>query len=234
MQKYFFATIVGLVLASLCLIAASMLVNYSGKSTHANRGGHVVNAEKMRSTDAPSQLARATFGGGCFWCTEAVFQQFSGVSTVQSGYAGGAIPDPSYQEVCSGITGHAEVVQITYDPKVVTYNQLLEAFWQSHDPTTFNRQGNDLGTQYRSIILYHNEDQKRLATESIERLEEENVFGAPIVTEIAPLETFYPADTSHQNFYRSNKNLRYCTAIIQPKVEKIRKVFSKQVLPSGD
>ena len=171
-------------------------------------------------------LALATFGGGCFWCTEAVIEQFDGVKQVVSGYAGGFLPDPTYKDVCSGLTGHAEVVQVTYDPKKVSYPRLLEAFWMSHDPTTLNRQGNDVGTQYRSIILYHDSAQKKIAEEAIRKLDQAKIFRAPIVTEIAPLTTFYPAEADHQDFYRDNKGMRYCQAVIEPKLRKIRKLFA--------
>ena len=171
-------------------------------------------------------LALATFGGGCFWCTEAVIEQFDGVKQVVSGYAGGFLPDPTYKDVCSGLTGHAEVVQVTYDPKKVSYPRLLEAFWMSHDPTTLNRQGNDVGTQYRSIVLYHDSEQKKIAEEAIRKLDQAKIFRAPIVTEIAPLTTFYPAEADHQNFYRDNKGMRYCQAVIEPKLRKIRKLFA--------
>lgn len=175
--------------------------------------------------------AVATFGGGCFWCTEAVFEQFDGVKKVVSGFAGGFLPDPTYKDICSGLTGHAEVVQVTYDPKKVSYPRLLEAFWQSHDPTTLNRQGNDVGPQYRSIILYHDQEQKKIAEDSIRKLDKAKIFRSPIVTEVAPLTTFYLADQNHQNFYQANKGMRYCQAIIEPKLKKIRKLFAEQIQP---
>lgn len=226
-QNRFLPPIVYLVIAGLFLFAVGIFTKSPNASNHVNSGDRLVTEANASSPN----LASATFGGGCFWCTEAVYQQLPGVRSVESGYAGGMIPNPSYQEVCSGTTGHAEVVQITYDPNTITYTQLLVAFWQSHDPTTINRQGNDVGTQYRSIILYHNENQKRLAIESIKRLEEGKVFEAPIVTEIEPAGVFYSAGLEHQNFYRFNKNKypRYCTAVIQPKVEKIRKLFADQL-----
>ncbi|OUT69810.1 MAG: peptide-methionine (S)-S-oxide reductase [Planctomycetaceae bacterium TMED10] len=174
-------------------------------------------------------MALATFGGGCFWCTEAVFEQFDGVKKVVSGYAGGFLPDPTYKDICSGLTGHAEVVQVTYDPKKVSYPRLLEAFWQSHDPTTLNRQGNDIGTQYRSIILYHDQEQKEIAEDAMRKLDRANIFRGPVVTEIAPLTTFYPAESNHQNFYQANKGMRYCQAVIEPKLKKIRKLFADQI-----
>ena len=177
------------------------------------------------------KTAVATFGGGCFWCTEAVFEQFDGVEKVVSGFAGGFLPDPTYKDICSGLTGHAEVVQVTYDPTKVSYPRLLEAFWQSHDPTTLNRQGNDVGPQYRSIILYHDQEQKKIAEDSIRKLDKAKIFRSPIVTEVAPLTTFYLAEQKHQNFYQANKGMRYCQAVIEPKLKKIRKLFAEEIQP---
>lgn len=170
-------------------------------------------------------LEKATFGSGCFWCSEAVFQQLKGVKSVVSGYSGGLIKNPTYQEVCTGATGHAEVIQITYDPKVVTYPELLEVFWQTHDPTTLNRQGHDVGTQYRSVIFYHNAKQKELAEHYKKKLEEEHAFRGPIVTEIKAVAEFYPAEDYHQNYYNLHKEQGYCSAVIRPKVSKVKKVF---------
>ena len=172
----------------------------------------------MNSTN---QSEIATVGGGCFWCTEAIFQMLPGVKSVASGYAGGAKENPTYKEVCSGNTGHAEVIQVEYDPNVVSYDKILETFWQAHDPTTMNRQGNDAGTQYRSIILYSNEAQKKAAEKS--KGEAQKHFSSPIVTQIVPLGKFYKAEDYHQDYYHSNPNQPYCRAIIQPKVEKFEK-----------
>jgi peptide-methionine (S)-S-oxide reductase len=163
----------------------------------------------------------ATLGGGCFWCTEALFQMLPGVKSVTSGYAGGTKPNPTYKEVCAGDTGHAEVIQIAYDPKVVSYEKLLETFWEAHDPTTLNSQGPDHGTQYRSIILYGNEAQKLAAEKS--KAEAQKHFRQPIVTEIVPLKQFYPAEGYHQDYYRENPNQPYCRMVIRPKVEKFEK-----------
>lgn len=171
-------------------------------------------------------LEKATIGGGCFWCVEAVYQDLKGVHKVVSGYAGGHVPRPSYQQVCTGTTGHAEVVQITYDSDVISYEDILYVFWRTHDPTTLNRQGNDVGPQYRSIILYHNEEQKRIAEQSRAQANDDpNLYAAPIVTEIAPLEEFYPAEGYHQNYYKDNPNQPYCRIVIDPKVRKMRKSF---------
>ena len=168
----------------------------------------------------------ATFGSGCFWCTEAVFQQLRGVRKVVSGYAAGETENPTYEEVCSGRTGHAEVIQVAFDPAEVTYAKLLEVFWKSHDPTTRNRQGNDVGTQYRSIILYHDDAQKEEAERYKAKLDESGAFDAPIVTQIEPFTTLYPAEGYHQDYYNKNPTAGYCAVMIRPKVDKIRKVFA--------
>jgi peptide-methionine (S)-S-oxide reductase len=171
----------------------------------------------------------ATFGAGCFWCVEAVFQSLKGVDQVVSGYSGGHVVDPTYSQVCSGSTGHAEVCQIHFDPEVISYEELLEVFWSTHDPTTLNRQGNDVGPQYRSVIFYHNNEQKRLAATYKERLNNSGAFTKPIVTEISPFEKFYIAEDYHQEYYDLNPNQPYCTYVIQPKMEKFKKVFSEKL-----
>lgn len=172
-------------------------------------------------------LEKATLGGGCFWCTEAVFQQLRGIDQVVSGYAGGETEHPSYHDVCMGITGHAEVIQVSFDPSQISYADLLEVFWRTHDPTTLNRQGADVGTQYRSIILYHNEAQRQIAEKS--KAEAATLYPNPIMTEIAPLGQFYPAETYHQNYYRTNPYQGYCMAVIDPKVRKFRKTFKEKL-----
>ncbi|HWQ92822.1 MAG TPA: peptide-methionine (S)-S-oxide reductase MsrA [Clostridia bacterium] len=163
----------------------------------------------------------ATFGGGCFWCTEALFQMLPGVKSVTSGYAGGQKENPTYKEVCAGTTGHAEVIQVEFDPQVVSYDKLLETFWEAHDPTTLNRQGADTGTQYRSIILYSNDTQKQAAEKS--KITAQKQFSDPIVTEIVPLTRFYKAEGYHQDYYNTNPDAGYCRVIIRPKVEKMGK-----------
>jgi peptide-methionine (S)-S-oxide reductase len=175
--------------------------------------------------DDSSNLATATFGGGCFWCVEAVYVELKGVIRVVSGYAGGHVKDPTYREVTTGTTGHAEVAQITYDPSVISYKQLLEVFWNTHDPTTLNRQGNDVGPQYRSIILYHDEVQKSLAEKSKKEVAT-GIWDDPIVTEIVPLEKFYIAENYHQDYFANHPGQPYCRVIINPKVQKFRKKFS--------
>ena len=167
----------------------------------------------------------ATFGAGCFWCVEAFFQRLDGVQSVKSGYSGGTVKNPSYKEVCNGTTGHAEVIQVTYDPSKITFDELLEVYWKTHDPTTMNRQGNDIGTQYRSVIFYHTEEQKRLAEKYKKELNEAKAYPNPVITEITPFSAFYPAEDYHQNYYNLNKTQGYCQYVIQPKLEKFEKVF---------
>ncbi len=171
----------------------------------------------------PDSVEVATLGGGCFWCLEAVYQEMKGVLKVESGYAGGHVQHPTYREVCTGTTGHAEVVQITYDPQVTSYADILEVFFTIHDPTTLNRQGNDVGPQYRSIILYHNPEQKKIAQAAKEAAAQ--LWTKPIVTEIVPLDRFYKAEDYHQNYYRSNPSQPYCIYVVGPKVDKFREKF---------
>ncbi len=176
-----------------------------------------------------SALQKATFGGGCFWCTEAFFLDLKGVTKVESGYSGGKVKNPSYREVCTGTTGHAEVIQITYDPAVVSYSDLLEVFWNTHDPTTLNKQGADEGTQYRSAVFYHDEEQKKTAEAYKKQLETSHVYSRPIVTEITPLTNFYVAEDYHQNYFALNQNAGYCQYVIRPKVEKFKKQFKAKL-----
>ncbi|HYM80819.1 MAG TPA: peptide-methionine (S)-S-oxide reductase MsrA [Candidatus Limnocylindria bacterium] len=168
------------------------------------------------------QTELATFGGGCFWCLEAVFERIEGVEKVESGYAGGTVANPTYEDVCGGATGHAEVIQVTYDPGKIEYRDLVELFFAFHDPTTMNRQGPDTGTQYRSVIFYHTPDQKRTAEQVIAEFAAAKVFDRPIVTEVAPMPEFYRAESYHQGYYRSHPNQSYCRAMIAPKVAKLR------------
>lgn len=176
-------------------------------------------------------LDTATFGNGCFWCTEAVFQDLNGVIQVTSGFSGGTVKNPSYREVCTGSTGHAECLQILYDPKIISFAELLEVFWKTHDPTTLNRQGNDEGTQYRSVVFYHNENQKELAEKYKKELTATGAFNKPIVTEIAPFTVFYKAENYHQEYFNLHGEEPYCQFVIQPKVEKFRKVFKDKLKP---
>jgi peptide-methionine (S)-S-oxide reductase len=182
----------------------------------------------LRELTMPSpNTEKATFGSGCFWCTEALFQQLRGVESVASGYSGGEAPNPTYEQVCSGRTGHAEVIQITYDPAAIPFDDLLKVFWQTHDPTTPNRQGHDVGTQYRSAIFYHNDAQRRTAEAYKDQLNAAGTFAAPIVTEITPFKNFYPAENYHQDYFRSNPAQSYCAVVIRPKVEKFKKEFEE-------
>jgi len=186
-----------------------------------------ISAGNRKASESPADMA--TFGAGCFWCVEAVFQRLKGVESVLPGYSGGEVKNPSYREVCSGTTGHAEVAQIVYNPEIISYSELLEVFWQTHDPTTLNRQGADVGTQYRSVIFYHDPEQKRLAEHYLKKLDESGAFRAPIVTEIKPLEIFYPAEDYHHNYYNDNTSQPYCQLVIKPKLEKLRKVFADKL-----
>ncbi|MBI1807816.1 MAG: peptide-methionine (S)-S-oxide reductase MsrA [Ignavibacteria bacterium] len=165
------------------------------------------------------QLEKATLGAGCFWCVEAVFEQLDGVQSVAAGYAGGTKPNPTYKDVCTGTTGHAEAAQITFDPKKISYEKLLEVYWRAHDPTTLNQQGADVGTQYRSVIFYHDEKQKAIAEKS--RKEAQRRFDDPIVTEIRPLDHFYEAENYHQDYFRNNPDAPYCRFVIKPKLDKL-------------
>ena len=184
--------------------------------------------QKMNANEPPkgtNATELATYGGGCFWCVEAIFQRLDGVKSVVSGYAGGKKENPTYKEVCGGDTGHAEIIQIEYDPKKISYADLLDVFWQAHDPTTLNRQGADRGTQYRSIIFYHDERQKQTAEASKQKAAAQ--FRDPIVTEIVPLTRFYKAEGYHQNYYNDNSNAPYCQFVIRPKLDKLLKKLSK-------
>jgi peptide-methionine (S)-S-oxide reductase len=182
-----------------------------------------------RSMDEKPEFKPATFGGGCFWCTEAIFQRLDGVEKVVPGYAGGHVDNPTYEQVCTGTTGHAESVQITYDPLKASYVELLEIFWKTHDPTTRNRQGNDVGPQYRSVIFYHDAEQKKLAEAYKAKLEAEKIWDRPIVTEIVPFSKFWPAEDYHRNYYNNNSANGYCAAVITPKIEKFRKIFKDRL-----
>jgi peptide-methionine (S)-S-oxide reductase len=173
----------------------------------------------------------ATLGGGCFWCTEAAFKELDGVDEVTSGYAGGHVEDPTYEEVCSGDTGHAEVIQIEYDPDVVSYEDLLQVFFTVHDPTTEDRQGPDVGSQYRSIVLYHDEQQREVIEEFVAELDAEGAFEDPIVTDVEPMETFYRAEEYHQDYYEKNPGDRYCQFNAEPKIKKVREKFRDKVTP---
>ena len=177
-------------------------------SAFAQEGGKAIHMEK------------ATFGAGCFWCVEAIFERLDGVESVVAGYAGGTRPNPTYEQVCTGATGHAEVAQITYDPAKISYEKLLEVFWEAHNPTTLNRQGADIGTQYRSVVFYHDEKQKAAAEKSKATAQKD--FESPIVTQIEPLKDFYPAENYHQDYYKNHQNAPYCVFVIKPKLKKLK------------
>lgn len=179
--------------------------------------------------DNTNNLEQATLGGGCFWCTEAIYLGMKGVMKVVSGYSGGKVKNPTYREVCSGLTGHAEVIQVTYDPSQVTYQEILEVFWNTHDPTTLNRQGADEGTQYRSVVFYHNPQQREIAEQYRAQLNASEAYRNKVVTEISPLTDFYPAEDYHQNYFNQNQGQGYCQFVIRPKVEKFRKLYQEKL-----
>jgi peptide-methionine (S)-S-oxide reductase len=182
-----------------------------------------------QTNTSPQQTDTITLGAGCFWCVEAVFQELKGVVSVTSGYMGGHVKNPAYKEVCNGTTGHAEVAQVIYDPQVISVDELLEVFWQTHDPTTLNRQGADVGTQYRSAVFFHNELQRARAEHFKEELDKSGAFRDLIVTEITPASTFYPAENYHQDYYAQNGEQGYCQMVIRPKLDKFRKVFADKL-----
>lgn len=209
------------VLFLMSLVACTSENKYNSMSSSLVDPSNAVVSEKIDT---------ATFGTGCFWCTEAVFEQLNGVVKVTSGYSGGNVPNPSYKQVCTGETGHAECVQILYEPDKISFDELLEVFWQVHDPTSLNQQGADIGTQYRSAIFYHDAAQKEKAEKYKRELNESGAFAKPVVTEISPAQKFYPAEDYHQEYYANNKNTNpYCAVVIRPKLEKFQKVFGKKI-----
>jgi len=208
-------------------LTLSVLVSCAPGIAEQHEGKTTVNDREKEGKAVETEIA--TFGAGCFWCVEAVFAELDGVFAVESGYSGGDVPNPTYKAVCTGRTGHAEVCRIQYDPSKISYDELLEVFWKTHDPTTFNRQGNDVGTQYRSVIFFHNPQQKKLAEEYKAKLNESKAFANPIVTEISPAAEFYKAEQYHQDYYRNNPQQPYCQVVIGPKLEKFRKVFQDKL-----
>lgn len=188
-----------------------------------------MNQEPTPITNVPEGKEVATLAGGCFWCTEAVFDELKGVESVVSGYSGGQVQNPSYREVCNGTTGHAEAIQVTFDPKVISFKEILEVFFTTHDPTTLNRQGNDTGTQYRSAVFTHSEEQKRVAEEVIKDFEQKRIWDNRIVTEVTPYTNFYPAEDYHQEYFANNPTQGYCRVIIEPKVAKFRAKFREKL-----
>ncbi|MBA3665340.1 MAG: peptide-methionine (S)-S-oxide reductase MsrA [Bacteroidetes bacterium] len=207
------------------MVAAVFFLNACGQSGNSAKTKTMDHKESANSTN----IDTATFGAGCFWCVEAVFQRMNGVMTVKSGYSGGSVKNPSYKEVCQGTTGHAEVCQITYDKTKVSFDELLEVFWKTHDPTTLNRQGNDHGTQYRSAVFYHNEEQKKTAEKYKAEINKSGAYPDPIVTEITAFTNFYPAEDYHSNYFNQNSSEPYCKFVIQPKVDKFEKIFKDKV-----
>ena len=185
--------------------------------------------KKVKQEMSTKNIEYATFGGGCFWCTEAIFEQLKGVLKVESGYSGGSVKKPSYKEVCTGNTGHAEVIHITYNPKEISFTDLLDVFFNTHNPTTLNRQGADVGTQYRSAVFYHNKEQKDAANAMINALDKSGVFDDKIVTEVTEFDTFYPAENYHQDYYNNNKTQGYCQMVINPKLQKFQKKYKEKL-----
>ncbi len=186
-------------------------------------------SQEHSEADSSSHREVATLGGGCFWCTEAVFGELEGVVEVEPGYSGGTKANPTYEEVCTGTTGHAEVVRITFDPKVITFKEILEIFFTIHDPTTLNRQGNDVGTQYRSVIFYHDDQQKTVAEQVIREISEAKVWNAPIVTQVEPFKVFYKAEDYHKDYFKRHPELAYCRVVIAPKLVKLRKLYRSKL-----
>ena len=179
--------------------------------------------------EIPNKLDTTVLGAGCFWCIEAVFLSLNGVESVESGYSGGHIKNPTYKDICTGTSGHAEVAKIVFDPIIISFKEILEVFWKTHDPTTLNKQGNDIGTQYRSVVFYLNENQKKIASYYKDELEKSGAWDQPIVTEISELGDYYKAENYHQNYYQQNQNQSYCKYIIQPKLDKFKKVFQDKL-----
>jgi len=205
-------------------------ISFAGLSSCAQKdNSNKLKKENTVTTTSNAHLDTATFGTGCFWCTEAVFQELEGVEKVTSGYSGGTVPNPTYEQVCSKTTGHAECLNIMYDPAKISFDELLEVFWQVHDPTTLNRQGADVGTQYRSVVFYHNEEQRAKTAKYKAELDKSGAFANPIVTTLEPFKVFYPAEDYHQNYYRNNGGQGYCQFVIRPKVEKFEKVFKNKL-----
>ncbi len=206
------------------------IVSLTGLNSCAQKDNSATTKKENKvMTSSNVKLETATLGTGCFWCTEAIFQQLEGVEKVTSGYSGGSVPNPTYEQVCSKTTGHAECLNIMYDPAKISFDELLEVFWQTHDPTTLNRQGADVGTQYRSVVFYHNEEQKSKTAKYKAELDKSGAFNDPIVTSLEPFTIFYPAEEHHQNYYRSNGEQGYCQFVIRPKVEKFEKVFKSKL-----
>ena len=215
---------------SIFLTFSSIVLMSCGNTyTSSNITSGMNTIETAMENNTSGELDTAIFGAGCFWCVEAIFQQLEGVEKVASGYSGGARENPTYDQVCSGATGHAEVIKVIYDPAKISFVDLLEVFWGVHDPTTLNRQGADVGTQYRSVIFYTSENQKKFAEEYKSKLNSSGAFPQPVVTEISPLKSFYVAENYHQNYFNENGNQPYCSLVIKPKLDKFKKVFGDKM-----
>ena len=213
-------------LAACTAIAAFLYANTGARSMPSSSNDERPNEATSDDSSSASNHRKATFAAGCFWCTEAVYLRLKGVSKVVSGYSGGNVENPTYKQICTGLTGHAECVQVEFDPDVITYEQLLDVFFHTHDPTSLNRQGADVGTQYRSSVFYHNAKQKAAAEKMIAELDAEGTFDRPIVTKLEKLEIFYPAEDYHQDYFRLNPNAGYCQVVVGPKVEKFQKRYA--------
>jgi methionine-S-sulfoxide reductase len=211
------------------IITIFSLFSFIGCNQAKNQTTEKDTFKKVKKSNMSTHLEVATFGGGCYWCIEAVFQRLEGVEKVESGFSGGQVKNPTYKEVCSGTTGHAEVIQITFDTTKTSFVEILKVFFTMHDPTTLNRQGNDIGTQYRSAVFYHNDEQKKAAEEIIAALNTSKAYPNPIVTEVSKLDVFYKAEDYHQNYYNENSDEGYCRFVIQPKIEKFEKVFKDRL-----
>jgi peptide-methionine (S)-S-oxide reductase len=206
------------------------IISFAGLQSCAQKdNNNKIKTTTTTMTQSTATLDTATFGTGCFWCTEAVFQQLEGVEKVTSGYSGGTVVNPTYEQICTKTTGHAECLNVLYDPAKITYEELLKVFWEVHDPTTLNRQGADVGTQYRSVIFYHNAAQKALAEKYKAELDKSGAWNNPIVTTLEPMTIFYPAEAYHQNYYNNNTSQGYCQFVIRPKLEKFEKVFKDKL-----
>lgn len=229
MQTRTVASLVVLLAASLLIAAAQSAEPAVSKKAKATKDKAAELADETKEAESPARLEEATLGSGCFWCAEAVFQQIKGVKSVVSGYSGGTLKNPTYQDVLTGLTGHAEVVQITFDPDVISYEELLEIFWKSHDPTKLNEQGPDHGTQYRSVIFYHSDEQKAAAEKSKQKHTRPGRTAPKIVTEITKFSEFYPAEDYHQDYFKNNPRAEYCQTFIRPKVNKVKKEFKEQL-----
>ncbi len=203
---------------------------FIGACAQNNSKTNVMEApNEIPANTSHSNIDTATLGAGCFWCVEAVFQRLEGVLSIESGYSGGFIKNPAYREVCNGTTGHAEVCRLTFDKTKISFDEILEVFWKTHDPTTPNQQGNDIGTQYRSVVFYHNEEQKALAEKYKEEINKSGAYDKPVITEISPLINYYKAEAYHQNYFNQNGKEGYCQYVIQPKVEKFEKIFKNKL-----